>query len=265
MLYGTYPDCLMNLTYILIDFENVKATAADFKLIRDAKYRVRIFHGPHQNKFDADTVKALQPLGGQVEFIQSERSGKNALDFHISFYLGRLIPDPERAVSATERLTRFFVVSKDSGFDVLLSHVRELGYRATRVATVREALSLDGTTDAAVASDPAPNKKPSKKTTTPKPPPTAEKMPVAKVEPVKRKSTVAASQPDKATPWSRAIEHLRDHPHNRPTSNKTLERHLATLLGKETSLEMVKDLIARLQQEGVVIAIGKKIEYKIPK
>ena len=50
----------MNLTYILIDFENVKPTAADLNLIRGADNRVRLFHGPHQNKFDADIVKALE-------------------------------------------------------------------------------------------------------------------------------------------------------------------------------------------------------------
>jgi len=71
-------------------------------------------------------------------------------------------------------------------------------------------------------------------------------------------------QPSKATPWSRAIESLRDHPNNRPTSTKTLERHLATLLGKETSPEVLKDVIARLQHEGVVVVTGKKIEYKLP-
>jgi hypothetical protein len=253
----------MQFTYILIDFENVKPAAADLKLIRGAEYQVRIFHGPHQNKFDADTVKALQPLGGQVEYIRSERSGKNALDFHIAFYLGRLIPEAKGTLTGTEKRTRFFVVSKDSGFDVLLGHLRELGYGAARVSSVREALS-DETTEAAVTSYPPAATKPPQAAKL-KPATTAENMPARKAKPVKPKSTPTGPQPQNATPWSRAIDHLRDHPHNRPTSNKTLERHLATLLGKETSPEVVKDLIARLQREGVVVAIGKKIEYKIPK
>ena len=49
----------MSLTYILIDFENLQPTAADVSLIRGPDYRVLIFHGPHQNKFDAGMVKAL--------------------------------------------------------------------------------------------------------------------------------------------------------------------------------------------------------------
>jgi hypothetical protein len=253
----------MNLTYILIDYENVKPTAADLTLIRGAKYQVRIFHGPHQNKFDADTLNALLPVGGQVKLIQSERSGKNALDFHIAFYLGRLIPETQGLVSATEKPARFIIVSKDSGFDVLLSHVRELGYDAARVISVREALS-DETIDAAATSDSAASTKPAKAVKQ-KPGPIAQKMPAPKAELPKPKSNLAAPQPQEATPWSRVIEHLRNHPDNRPSSNKTLERHLATVLGKETSQEVVKDLIARLQREGVVVATGKKIEYKIPK
>lgn len=89
----------MSLTYILVDFENVQPTAADIKLIRGADYRVRLFHGPHQNRFDAELVKALQPLGVQVEYIQCERNGKNALDFHIAFYVGRLVQKGETAAT----------------------------------------------------------------------------------------------------------------------------------------------------------------------
>jgi hypothetical protein len=72
----------MSLTCILIDFENVQPTAADMKLIRGADYRVPLFHGPHQKMFDAETVKAPQPPGVQLEYFQCERKGKNALDFH---------------------------------------------------------------------------------------------------------------------------------------------------------------------------------------
>jgi hypothetical protein len=257
----------MSLTHILIDFENVKPTATDMKLIRGADYRVRIFHGPHQNKFDADIVKALQPLGDKVEYIQCERAGKNALDFHIAFYLGRMIPGLEIAAAPTGRSASFFIVSKDSGFDVLLGHIRELGYGAARVASVREALGVDEATDAAVTPEPAVKRALPKKAAAAKPVSTAEKTPTPRVQPAKQKAKAAAPQPEKVAkpdPWSRAIENLRDHPNNRPTTSKTLEHHLTALLGKEISPTVVKDLIARLQREGIAVAKGKKIEYKIP-
>lgn len=235
----------MTFTYILIDFENVKPTAADLKLIRGAGYRVRIFHGPHQNKFDADIVKALQPLGRQVEFVQCERSGKNALDFHIAFYLGRMLPDPELAVVTSQTSVRFFVVSKDAGFDVLLGHVRELGYGAARVASVLDALTGDGAPVADIRERAA----------------TKEATAAA----TKKSATPALKNAAKADPWSRILENLRDHPKNRPTTLKTLERHLATLLGKDASLDEVRNWAARLQHEGIAKTNGGKVEYNVPR
>ena len=102
----------MSLTYILIDFENVQPTAAGVRLIRGADYRVLLFHGPHQNKFDAGMVKALQPLGVRLEYFQCARRGKNALDFHIAFCLGRLVEECKATASTSKEKTRFVVVSK---------------------------------------------------------------------------------------------------------------------------------------------------------
>ena len=81
----------MLLTYILVDFENVQPQVADLGLLRGDDFRVRIFHGVHQNKFDVSMYKALQPLGDKVELVQSDRQGPDVLDFHISFYLGHLV------------------------------------------------------------------------------------------------------------------------------------------------------------------------------
>lgn len=257
----------MSLTYILIDFENVQPTAADMKLIRGADYRVRLFHGPHQNKFDAEMVKALQPLGVHLEYFQCERKGKNALDFHIAFYLGRMVQELEVSAAPSGKKAGFYIVSKDSGFDVLLSHVRELGYGAARVGSVREALSVDEATDAAASPEPMVKKALPKKAAAAKPVSTAERKPSPRAQPARQKAKAIAPQPKKVAkpdPWLRAIENLRDHPNNRPTTSKTLERHLATLLGKEISPAVVNDLIARLQREGIAVANGKKIEYKIP-
>lgn len=257
----------MSLTYILIDFENVKPTAAELKLIRGAGYRVRLFHGPHQNKFDAEMVKALQPLGVHLEYFQCERKGKNALDFHIAFYLGRMVQELETTAAPPGKSANFFIISKDSGFDILLGHVRALGYGAARVGSVREALSVDEATDAAVTPEPSAKTALPKKAAAAKPVTVAKKTPTPKAQPAKPKAKTAAPPPNKAAkpdPWLRTIENLRDHPNNRPTTSKTLERHLATLLGKETSQEVVKDLIARLQRERVAVVNGKKIEYKIP-
>ena len=250
----------MSLTYILIDFENVKPTAADLKLIRGAGFRVRLFHGPHQNKFDADIVKALQPLGIQVEFMQCERAGKNALDFHIAFYLGRLVEESKTAASSSKDKTRFVIVSKDSGFDVLLDHVETLGYGAMRVETVQQALVSEKKKDTGAAKDPAvktvlsPRKSAQGKTEG-----TAMHGAAAKA----LKTGAPLQKIAEMEPWKRVIESLRDHPNNQPATIAALERHVTNLLGKDTTSKVVKALMARLHQEGVVVQKGKKIEYNL--
>jgi hypothetical protein len=258
----------MSLTYILIDFENVQPTAVDMSLIRGTDYRVRLFHGPHQNKFDAEMVKALQPLGVQVEYVQCERKGKNALDFHMAFYLGRLVQECEADAAPPGKRATLFVVSKDGGFDTLLGHVRALGFGAARVASVPEALAFGGATDTAVVTEPAAKiAPPPKKAATGKPVTVAKKTPTAKAQPAKKVAKAFTPQPIEAAkpdPWLRTLENLRDHPNNRPTTSTALERHLANLLGKGTPQAVVNALIARLQREGVAVENGKKIEYKIP-
>lgn len=110
----------MELTYILVDFENVQPQ--DLDLLQGQQYRVKVFHGAHQNKLDMTMVKALQPLGEHVEYLQSEKPGKNALDFHVAFCMGRLLQTHmSNGVPA-----RFGVVSRDGGFDSLLRHMRSL-------------------------------------------------------------------------------------------------------------------------------------------
>lgn len=81
----------VNLTCVLIDFENVQPQ--DMSLLQGEQYRVTIFRGPHQNELDFDIAESLQPLGGNAKHVQSDRQGKNVLDFHMAFCLGRLVEE----------------------------------------------------------------------------------------------------------------------------------------------------------------------------
>ena len=130
----------MTLTHILVDFENVQPQVADLGLLRGDDFRVKIFHGVHQNKFDVGMYKALQPLGDKVELVQSDRQGPDVLDFHIAFYLGCLLQQHMQPKGTVRNGARFFVISKDRGFDSLIVHIRSLGFEAHRVATIRAAL-----------------------------------------------------------------------------------------------------------------------------
>ena len=254
----------MRLTYILIDFENVQPAAEDMSLIRGADYRVRLFHGPNQKRFDAGMVKALQPLGSQLEYIQGERRGKNALDFHIAFYLGRLVEACKVSGSTNDKTAAFVIVSKDAGFDALLDPVRALGHRALRTPTIADALTFvkskdSGATVESVGEFAAPAKPRAAKTVPPKTPaaPSVKKKAVKSAESAPPK----VAKPD---PYQRTLTHLQDHPNNRPSKTVTLERHLGTFLGKGTTQQAVKKVIDKLQTEGVVVVTGDKIAYHLP-
>ena len=51
--------------------------------------------------------------------------GKNALDFHLSFYLGY--------VAAKHPEANLMVVANDKGYDAMIGHAKDLGFTATRV------------------------------------------------------------------------------------------------------------------------------------
>ncbi len=95
----------MTLTCILVDLENVQLKAPELAGLKRGEHLLKIFHGPSQNSFTAAMVRALQPLGDAVEYIQCEKAGPNALDFHLAFHLGRLTAS-QRWTTASSRATR---------------------------------------------------------------------------------------------------------------------------------------------------------------
>ena len=260
-------------------------------LLSGEQYQLRIFRGPHQNKLDFDVAESLQSHGDRVKYIQSDRHGKNALDFHIAFYMGRLLQELEANGPSASSHIRFVVISKDGGFDALMSHVQSLGYQAMKAASIRHALGLDEpvtVTESAQqptltqspstpppisqpSGKPAVAKKaadvkqaaPAKQTASPKKTATVQAKPAKETE---KKSQVPVRKSLGPEDKGKVLEHLRLHPKNRPVKRKTLESHITSLLGGNVAPKAVRGLIAGLENEGVVKFTGNKIdEYKIPK
>ena len=73
--------------YIFIDFENVQPTV--FELPKDYPFKIIIFVGANQTKIPIDLATSMQSLGDNAEYVIINGNGKNALDFHITFYLGK--------------------------------------------------------------------------------------------------------------------------------------------------------------------------------
>jgi hypothetical protein len=113
--------------YLLIDFENVRP--AGIPAIHENQ-NVFIFAGDNQNKIDYDLVRATQPYGNRVQWIKIKGSGRNALDFHISFYLGKL--------SAIHKQASFFILSKDKGFDPLVRYLEKSGIQCKRITQLQD-------------------------------------------------------------------------------------------------------------------------------
>lgn len=107
---------------LLVDLENVHKI--DLSLL-DETYRAIIYVGAKQNPPKAASKKATAHRFQRVDLQKIEGSGKNALDFHIAFQLGRMIE--------TEPDTECIVLSNDKGFDPLLAHLNKNGLECRRV------------------------------------------------------------------------------------------------------------------------------------
>ena len=118
----------MKNNYILIDYENVQVQS--LALLNGEHFHVRIFLGPNNTKLPVELVMAMQRLGSRGEYIVLETPGSNALDFHIAYYIGTL--------SAADPKGAFHIISKDTGFDPLIQHLRRRKIFVARSAAIEE-------------------------------------------------------------------------------------------------------------------------------
>ncbi|MFW5398079.1 MAG: hypothetical protein XXXNARYT_003807 [Candidatus Accumulibacter regalis] len=119
----------MRTNFVLVDFENVQPK--DLGLLKDGLFKVKLFLGPNQSKIPVALASSLQSLGSNAEYIVLETAGNNALDFHIAYYIGLL--------SAEDPSAFFHIISKDSGFDPLIKHLKGrkvFAQRSTCIANI---------------------------------------------------------------------------------------------------------------------------------
>ncbi|MDN5782868.1 MAG: PIN domain-containing protein [Luteimonas sp.] len=229
--------------YVLIDYENVQP--ADLAGLDAEQAFVLVFTGAEQ-KVGIGLIEAVQALGEHGRFIRITGNGRNALDFHIAYYLGQwVMRDPQAT---------FLIVSKDTGYDPLVAHLNANGTRIKRISVdspskkepVRTAKAAIKKVTKKVAT-PAPKKAtPAKKTT----------KKVTKAE--KTASGGAQSDADKI------IKGLKGMPKNLPGSDASLRRMAATWLASKDAARMDK-AIAELSRRQVIALSGSKVQYSLPK
>lgn len=108
-------------THVLVDWENVQPKDTEILALVPDATDVWIFHGKQQKKVDAHQ----KAFSDHLTLVPVSRAGKNALDFHLSFYMGYITSrNPE---------ARIVVIANDQGYGPMLEHAKELGFDARQV------------------------------------------------------------------------------------------------------------------------------------
>jgi hypothetical protein len=91
---------------------------------------IKILVGKNQNKIPLETVQGLQKLGSCLEWIQVPGQGKNALDFFVAYFLGKYTQE--------KRYQAYKIVSKDTGYDPLISYLKNQRITIERLTNVKQ-------------------------------------------------------------------------------------------------------------------------------
>lgn len=118
----------MKKRYVLIDYENVQPEAIEALVREDC--HVLVFVGANQTKVTYEIASVLQRMGERASYIKIAGNGNNALDFHIAYFIGKL--------AAKEPEAFFHIVSKDTGFDPLIQHLKSEKLMVDRVSLIAE-------------------------------------------------------------------------------------------------------------------------------
>ena len=125
------------MKHILIDYENIQPKSFDGIETKDC--HVWLFLGVNQQKsLPLELVETLLEFDNEsVHIIRMQHAGKNALDFYLSFYLGKISEiDPKADVC---------ILARDSGYDILVEHLNSAydGINIVRLASANQLTVAD--------------------------------------------------------------------------------------------------------------------------
>jgi NTP pyrophosphatase (non-canonical NTP hydrolase) len=107
-------------THVLLDYENVQPSDAELRALVPDAGQVWVFHGPHQREVE----KRFASFGTGATAVPISKTGKNALDFHLSFYMGY--------IASRNPDSKMVVVANDKGYEPMLEHAKALGFVVRR-------------------------------------------------------------------------------------------------------------------------------------
>lgn len=238
------------INYVLVDHENVQPT--DLNLLDREDVRLWVFVGAAQTKLSSELAIQMQAMRERADYVRISGNGSNALDFHIAFYIGQLAGVDPRGF--------FHIISKDTGFDPLVQHLKTKKILACRSAAVGD-MPLFKPVLANTSVVPA--AKAAVKTTA-----KAVTIVVEKTPPSAKKVVVAA--PRKAVPakamtaaekLARMNEVLTKAKSGRPGSLAALKKHIAAHFQNNIDSQEIDKLIAGLKKVGTVKVVGTKLVF----
>lgn len=205
------------MNHVFVDFENVHQI--DLSVIGDKSVSFMLLVGAAQTKLNVELVEKLMERAASVQLMRLTSSGKNALDFALSYYVGR--------AAVTDPTGYFHIISKDTGFDPLVEHLRSRNIRIRRhddFSALTFSAKPESTEKTPAAIAPAASKKI----------PTAPKKPTAK---------------SKTDALSRVLARLKTNTKSRPGKKAALVRDIQTLMGWVDETKATK-LVGKLEKDG---------------
>jgi hypothetical protein len=216
--------------YILIDFENVQPDKIG--ALDTGAFKIKVFVGAKQSRVALGLASALQPMGNAVEYIQIEGSGRNALDLHIAYYIGRLSVEEPGAV--------FHIVSKDTDYDPLIDHLKGKNIHCHRWSAFGSI--------------------PHARTTAPKPAP----APRSAAKPKPAPKAAAKAAPALASQVDEIVENLHKRARARPSTLKaltsTIKSHFRGIAMADVAVDAI---VEALKARGLIAVKDGKVSYQL--
>ena len=265
-------------THVLLDYENVQPSDAELRALVPDAGQVWVFHGPHQREVET----RFASFGTGATAVPISKTGKNALDFHLSFYMGY--------IASRNPDSKMVVVANDKGYEPMLEHAKAMGFEvrrqphgevkppakkaaAKKVAAkkvpakkvaAKKAVAKPAAAKQPAAKKAAANMAPAKKVAPAKKSATAQKVAAKAPAPAKGAAVVlpavvrqvaaksAVLLPDSAATLKKLTDSLRKMGDKRPTKPASLWRSLKSFLGVGATEEAAEVALARLIEAGVV-------------
>ena len=238
----------MKKNVILIDYENVQKH--NLRPLLEHDVLIKVFHGENQ-KFTSEFTRLALEFGREkFELVGIKGQGKNAADFHIAYFIGKLSKEIPNS--------SFHIISRDTGFKVLADFLNQVQGIPCRVESSIADMPLLKTV-AAVTKPNLPVAKPGVPAAKPFMPATRANLPAARPIVHGVKPVAARTIGD----WYALVKgELTDARAHKPKKKKTLRNQIISICKRKINEIEADAIIQRLVDDRVIEYKNESIIYK---